>query len=579
MKPGKLTGVAIGLALLGIGIAMPQGWYDTMPRAEGVALPPIKGVFLLQACFIMEGLAVLVLALAGWSYKRLEANERLEMRLPADGPGGISAPFAHACLALITLLALFLRAWHLNSGLWLDEITPLVQYLPLSPFQIFGSYISSNNHLLNTLLEKLAVTCFGEHECVARLPAMVFGVATIPAFYWVARFIFHRGPSLCAALLLAVSYHHVFFSQNARGYTAYLFFSIISAGFLARALRDDRAGDWICYVLAMVCDFAALLNSGFVFGAHVAVGGLALLLVMRKGPALPLLKRLVAVFGAVSLLGFQLYATILPSAYMYMKSVYTDASAGYASPVSSDFIHEVLRGLSSGFGNGLIVVALVFIALAGAGFLILVRRNWVVTLSLFLPSFLMAAFILVRGLIASPRFFLLALPLAVLAVVQTIESAAGLLARATRLAPRWQAWATGAVVALLAALSLVSLRNNYSVPKQDYAGAIQYTETLRKPGDIVIVIHLAEVGVRYYAERMGAGRDQPYFYVRSVKALDEVLAAHPGRRVLLITTFHRALRISFPDLLAEMNTRWKIDRTFPATIGDGQMYVWVPAAN
>ena len=39
-----------------------------------------------------------------------------------------------------------------------------------------------------------------------------------------------------AALILTVSYHHIWFSQNARGYTAVLFFVVLSTYALLRWL-------------------------------------------------------------------------------------------------------------------------------------------------------------------------------------------------------------------------------------------------------------------------------------------------------------------------------------------------------
>jgi uncharacterized membrane protein len=58
--------------------------------------------------------------------------------------------------------------------------------------------------------------------------------------------------------VLAVSYHHIFFSQNARGYSAALFFALATSGLLIRALWDDRGWRWCLYVAAMVLGFASL---------------------------------------------------------------------------------------------------------------------------------------------------------------------------------------------------------------------------------------------------------------------------------------------------------------------------------
>ena len=85
----------------------------------------------------------------------------------------------------------------------LDEISPIVDYTRLSAAQVIGSYLRSNNHLMNTLLLKASISIFGENEWSVRLPAVTFGVLGIPALYWVARLGLSRVASLGAALLFA----------------------------------------------------------------------------------------------------------------------------------------------------------------------------------------------------------------------------------------------------------------------------------------------------------------------------------------------------------------------------------------
>jgi len=58
-----------------------------------------------------------------------------------------------------------------------------------------------------------------------------------------------------------------------------------------------------------------------------------------------------------------------------------------------------------------------------------------------------------------------------------------------------------------------------------------------------------------------------------------VLAANPGKRVLLVTTFPRALRLALPDLDERIRQGWTVIRTFPATISDGEISIWQPNEN
>jgi len=580
----RALSLTLGILFTLAGCLLPRDWYDALPRSAELPDPPIKGVTLLQISLVIEGLALLWLSLRRWSYTRLSPVERLSfVGAPADEAD--DKRISLYLLAAIIALTLALRLINLGSDLWLDEIATAQTYSQAPLLHVIGSYTSSNNHLLNTLLVKLAVAWAGNREWAIRLPAALFGVATVPALYWMARMALSRRASLVAALLLAVSYHHIFFSQNARGYSAYLLFSLLSSGLLAQGLQEDRARDWALYVAAMLLDFAALLNSGFVFAAHILAGAAALIAIKRRGGAsIPMLRRLTAVFALIALLGFQLYALILPQAYVISRVVYTDPSVGF-SPFSAEFLKELMRGLSAGlyakFGAGLsiglVLGALPFLAIVGAGFLIVFRRQWALAAALALPPVLTAVYLLVNRATFSPRFFLLGLPLAVLSVAQGLFSFADLVA--DRLRESRKTFAPKLATALglaVCAVSLASLRYYYFVPKQSYRASLEYLEELRKPDGIVIVVYLAEAGYRYYGLRAGLKEGENCFFVRSLAALETTLANHRGRRNFLVTTFSRNLRLSYPDLNARISQGWDIARTFPATIGDGEISVWRP---
>jgi len=566
----------LALACVVVGVFMPVGWYATIPIRPELPPPPIRGSTLLQLAFILDGVAFAWVALARWRFTRRPAIDGATFGTGANTAERGESRAALLLLAGITLLALVLRLINVGSDLWLDEIAPVMDYLPLSPLQVIGSYLSSNNHLLSTLLMQLSVALLGQQELAIRLPSVLFGAATIPALYWVARFVLSRRGSLGAALLLAVSYHHIFFSQNARGYVEYVFFSLVGAGLLVQALRDDRGRTWVLYIAVMFLNLAAHLESAFVLAAHGLIGGVTVLIVWRQGGnAWPLVRRLACVFVIIGLLGFQLYATALPAAYVLLHSVYADATAGYA-PLSLEFLQEMVRGVSAGFGAGLLLAALPFLAFAAGGFVLFLRRGWAVAAGLALPPALMAADLLFSGLPFSPRFFLLGLPLAIISVVVALEFlvdwVAGTLKRSPRFAPRL---ATGSVL-VVSLLSLASLPGYYTTPKQPYRGSIQYVEAMRQPGDVVVVIHLAERGYEYYGAQVSTQADPNYVYVRSVAALDSVLAAHTGQNVYLVTTFPRLLKLYSPELDARINSGWAITRTFRGTIGDGDISVWRP---
>ncbi|MBK5298319.1 MAG: glycosyltransferase family 39 protein [Vicinamibacteria bacterium] len=559
-----------------IGLSLSDAWFVPLPPRDALPPPPISGVLLLRLSLVIQAAVLLWFGLTRSQLVPPGAGHhpRVGVRPEDDGDGPARRRAYGWLLACVTATGLGLRLISLDSDLWLDEVTPILDYGHASAWQVAISYISSNNHLLNTLLGKLSMAAFGEREWAIRLPAVIFGAATVPVLYWIARQAAPRHVSLAAALLLATSYHHIFFSQNARGYSGYLFFSLLASGWLVTGLRHGRTSDWGLYVAATVLDFATILISGFVFAAHVLVAGAAVLRVKyENGPWVPLLKRLLVVFTMTALLGFQLYALVLPQMYVYMRVVYSDPSTGF-SPFSRELLAELARGLSSGFATGLLLGAVPLVAIAGAGYVVLWKRNWMLAAALTLPSILQAALLVGRGLTFSPRFFILVLPLAMLVGAQGIDCAAALGARLLGRDARVARRVTGVFVTLLTLISLASLPRYYSVPKQAYRSSLEYVESVRRPAGIVVVIHLAESGVRYYGQRDGLQNAQDYFYVRTVDALDSVLAEHVGRPTWLMITLPRALRIGVPDLDARIRRDWVVDRTFPGTVGDGDITVW-----
>lgn len=574
--------LVVAVAVLLLAAFMPTGWYDAIPRRSDLSPLPFRGVSLLRLTLAVEGTLLLWLAGRRRGFALIADRDRLSAPTAFERDDPAAELRARWLLVGITLLALVLRVIALDADLWLDEITPILDYGPLPIAQVIGSYLRSNNHLLNTLLLKGTVALWGEHEWSVRLPAVLFGVATIPAVYLVARQALSRAVSLGAALLLAVSYHHIFFSQNARGYSAYLFFGVVASGLFVKALRTDRPSTWVWYVATIVLGFASLLNTLFVGAAHGVVVLLALAAIRRKGgAAAPLCRRMVAVFGAAGFLGLQLYASALPEVIVVINSVYAGKATGFA-PFSLEFLREIVRGVSAGFGPGLLVAAVPFLAVAAAGYYSLLRRNWPLALALALPGVLTALFLAVRGLTFSPRFFLLWLPLAMMAAAQgvwlTAERAARALAVARAASGKGGSMGTAfgvSALLLLAAVSLIALPRYYATPKQAYRAALRHVESLRRPGDRIAVIHTAEKGVRYYLARLKID-EGAYRFVRTVPAFDSLRAESSGGRLVIVTTFRRALRLNIPELNDAIERGWTPDRVFRGTVGDGSVAVWLP---
>ncbi len=550
---------------------MPTAWYDTLPRAPELPARPISGTTLLRVILALQAAVIGVLALRGWRWTPLRLSLRATDFTPRAEADDVSERAANRWLFLITLVALVLRVAGIGADLWTDELMTVAQMVPMSFAEIVGSYKSSNNHLLMSLIIKASVMAFGLHEWSIRLGIAAFGIASIPALYRVARLAMSRRASLGAALLLAVSYHHVFFSQNARGYVAYVFFALLATRALLDALRDDRLSDWVQYGAATVLGTMALLNAAFVIAAQLLVVSVVAWQRWRQaGNIAPLLARLVGVYTIAGLCCIGVYAVALPDAYLYITSAYTLGQTG-ASATSNDLAQVFVRGVLEGFGPGVVAAAIPFLALATAGFVLLWRRQWAMTALLVLPGVLTALLLAWRGMTFSPRFFLLWLPLAVLTAVVTIDASTARLWRAN---PVRRRLASSTLVAALAVLSALSLVRYYRVPKQPFSATLQYVERVRGADDLVFAIQPSWLGVHYYGEKLHLPLDRNYVQIREAATLDSAMAARGTRPVRVITTLEHVMEQSRPELMAKVYSSWQRDTTFAATIGGGAISVW-----
>jgi len=558
----------LGAPLLCLALLLPSAWYDPLPSAPNVPPAAVNGLLVLRIAIAGAGAIFLLCSLVGLSFRRLDRAKRFGVPRAPDERGDLSRSRARKALWTLTAVALGLRLFGLDSSLWLDEITPRNLYADSGLAQIWVSYRSSNNHLLNSLLVQLSVSVFGEHEWAIRLPASLFGTATIPACYWAARLALSRWASLAAALLLACSYHHVFFSQNSRGYAGYILWAVVSSVFLIRALAEDRASDWTGYLAAMLLCFASIPTAVFVFASHVAVGAAAALLVqLRAGGAGPLVRRLLVVFAAAAYSAFLLYAVVLPQMLTYIPTVYSEASVGFQL-FSWGFASEVFEGLSAGVGFAPFVAVGVLGGMVGTvGLWDLARRNWLLATALLLPNAGLGACAVFLGYLVAPRFFLLMLIPAAIVFVAGVDAMAG------RLLPQPRPALGLACAVLLSSASLATLERYYRVPKQDFRGAVRYVAETYSSDTAVIVVDQARGGFRYYAGRFGIPWER-YVAAKTDAELERALAEHGERPVLLVTTLRRILHINSPEAAERIEQDWREIRSFPGTIGGGRITIW-----
>jgi hypothetical protein len=257
--------------------------------------------------------------------------------------------------------------------------------------------------------------------------------------------------------------------------------------------------------------------------------------------------------------------------YAVITHLYVKPSTGFA-PFSMEFLREIIRGVTAGFGGILPVLVMFIVGIIGIG--ILFRASWLLTAALGLPPLLTSVFLIVGGLSFSPRFFLILIPLGILAIMAAAEAPIASLFRSSSLAGNSHPRRAAVVGALVAFASLMSLPRYYATPKQPYRATLAYLETVRQPSEKVVFVYAAEMGFRYYVAKVGVRSPEDYVYTHTREGFDSLVAPERGP-VMVVTTLRRVLRAELPVVAARLEQEWRPVRNFAGTIGDGDITVWV----
>jgi uncharacterized membrane protein len=153
-------------------------------------------------------------------------------------------------LGVILLCSLGLRLYKLNyQSLWCDELHTMREADPdLSWKQCFRLITSAEKMPpLYFILSRLMFQVFGYTPYVARLLSVIIGTLGIAALYFLGKEFLNRQLGVLSALLGAVNFFHLYYSQEARGYTLAFLLTILSFLFLVKSIKNLKSKDLILY--------------------------------------------------------------------------------------------------------------------------------------------------------------------------------------------------------------------------------------------------------------------------------------------------------------------------------------------
>lgn len=464
----------------------------------------------------------------------------------------------------IVVLATLLRFYQLGSQMWLDEYNAIMQNIRKPWLEIILVYPGSAAHVLFELLANWSSAIFGESSWSVRLPAALSGIAGVIILAKLGARIGTMKSGLFSAALMAVSYHHVFFSQNARGYTLLVFFFLLSSYlFLCIAENgkmDRKAGIAYCIVTILTCYCQPF--GVFIPASHFIVAlCLAIPAISNKRsinfPIIPFTCWMIAAALFTGLLYFPLVSGMLEHARMNV------ATPEEGSRLSMALVHEIVEGLRAAFHG---YIGLTVASIAGVvGVMVWLRCNSVSFFVLTLPIIVQALVFIVAGVGIHPRYFFIAVPVIYVAGGLAFYNITGYILNSFI---SNQAKRKLCHLMLLGSVVLVSvypLIRYYSLPKQDFEGTLELVESLAKPGDIKVGVQsVGGIMTNYYGSN----------FIR-IDTYEELLKLEQEeQRIWVAMTLERIMMIADPELVGHIRKEYELIRSFPGTIGNGSIQVY-----
>jgi len=545
------------LLLLALGLLLPveatAEWLGGAERLAQVA----GGVWILKGALVLDALliaAAVRLAPRGGTFEALVPSGLREPR-----PGGASATWG---VGGLLVLATALRLHALEVGPWYDEIDTWVHYARRPLGEILTTFDSQNQHLLYSVSARLSILLLGDGVFALRFPAAVFGVLSVAALWVFARRITTEREALFAALLLTVSYHHVWFSQDARGYTGLLLFTLLgSAAFLGLLAQREPDGHarLIAYGLCMALAVAIHATAVLAVAAHALIWlGLLAVRGRRAGPNRwpPLLGFLLA--GAFALTA---YALVLPQ---FLQTLLAPSMPGAETAWKNPLwlVSETVTVLAQGLpGRRMTLFLGLLVGLLGLASY--ARQSAWVLASLLLGALLTGAAMLATGHNLWPRLFFSSAGFFVLIGIRGFATWIGLTARAGL--QGLQSGLVTLVLTLVCLTSAATLPLAYA-PKQDFAGARDHLLGALGPADGVVALDMACLPFEaLYGFRWETADNLP----------DLVAIERIHSRTWVIYTTPTRLRAALPDVWEHLEREYGVSGTFWGTVHGGEVVVMV----
>lgn len=541
------------------------------------------------ACLLLA--AATLLAADRWLFPR--QSQPVEGATPADA----FSPSDLVVVALVTVITAVPLLIAAGQSLWYDELWT-VNFMMRGPLSALTTQAGYNNHLLNSFLGSILISArklmeqgqpapWSSYFALARVPALLFGLASPPLLFLAARRAAGRSAAALAGLLLALSPAALDLAAQSRGYSALICLTIANAAALSCAVASGSWGWWLAWLVTAVIGTAAHLYMLFpVTVSLILVVCLAIQAVRSRAPGKA--RALIGPAGACAVAwGLVSIALYLPTLHVIVEQLRAESGMRPMAH-AHDLVAPLLQSWTGAMGSPLRWPAYALVAaLVPAGVWRLWKRSRslcaYVLLLLLLPPLIVEA--------AHPhfvylRFFAFAMPAFYLLLGAGIDAARGGMPGTMPGRPQpakeqsaldhprgsgrgWMREGVLVGLATLAGLGLLvilapGLEQVLRYPKQNYRAAAEAVRRAQARGQAVAAVgagseYLGSYGARPYVPRTVAAL-RSFVQTRGLAlVVDTGLVLNPREPeapTVAYTREHGTLVRRWPGRFAGWPARW-----------------------
>lgn len=152
-------------------------------------------------------------------------------------------------IAIITLVALFIRLLNIDksTGLWWDE--SLTYFISAkNPLEIIKTLYNYDYHMpLYYLYVHYWMNLFGAEDTVLRYSSVIWGVLTIPAFFYLGKTYRSKALGYFLAIIVCLNPLMIYYSQEVRFYSLLVLLDVLSLIFFLRLIDAPRKKDFVLF--------------------------------------------------------------------------------------------------------------------------------------------------------------------------------------------------------------------------------------------------------------------------------------------------------------------------------------------